>query len=142
MDCKKRGEEDEGMTERPYQKLVAWREAYALSLWIYNMSKSFPPEERFGLTDQIRRACSSVPINIAEGNTKRSRKERAHFFEISLASLNEVDCELMLAKDLGYISQESYAIGIDKIQRASFLLTRLLQSVRSPLRVPRPPRVH
>lgn len=115
---------------RLYEKLVAWQEAYKLSLEVYSLTRKFPNEERFGLTSQTRNAATSVPINIAEGNTKRSEKDRARFFEIALASLNELHCECLLAKDLKYISQEDFTKTDEHIQRVSFLITRLIGSLR------------
>ena len=119
------------MSDRPYQNLVAWKEAYTLSLWVYSVTSKFPSEERHGLTQQMRRSASSVPINIAEGNTKESLKNRARYFEIALSSLNELHCEMLLSRDLHYLTPEEFARGADHLHRVSFLLTRLLQAVRS-----------
>ncbi len=116
------------MQLRPYQKLIAWQEAYRLCLWMYRITNHFPAREQFGLTKQIRRAASSVPINIAEGNIKRSTKEKMYFFETALASLNEVHCESLLAKDLSYISEAEFESTDQHIHRVSYLLTKLRSS--------------
>jgi four helix bundle protein len=118
--------------KRLFEKLAAWRESYSLCLVIYKLVSTFPSEEKFGLISQMQRASASVPINIAEGNCKESLKDRRRFFEISLASLNELYCECLLAKDLGYIPQESFLKAEDHIQRASYLLTKLIRSISSP----------
>jgi four helix bundle protein len=110
---------------RPYQKLIAWQESYRLCLSVYHLSKQLPFEERFGLTSQLRRATSSVPLNIAEGNSKRSNKEKTRFIDIALGSLNEVHCTLLLSKDLTYITEDQFKKTDDHLQRVSFLLLRL-----------------
>jgi four helix bundle protein len=116
---------------RPYQKLIAWKEAYGFALAVYRLTKTFPTEERFALQQQVRKAATSVPINIAEGNTKQSPKDRARFFEIALASLNEVHCELLFARDLAYITSMTFENLDDHLQRVSYLLVQLLRSQRT-----------
>ncbi len=113
------------MHERPHEKLVVWQEAYKLCHWVYIISKKFPSEERFALMNQIRRAAYSIPMNLAEGNRKSSRKEKRHFFEISLCSLEELHCQTRLAFDLQYISLEDFVQTDDRINRVSYLLNRL-----------------
>jgi four helix bundle protein len=110
---------------RPYQKLFAWQKAHELTLDICEVTKKFPSDERFGLTTQIQRAAASVELNIAEGNTKRTAKDKAKFFTIALASLNEVDCAALIAKDLGYLSFEPYQRIVDRITITSIPLTKL-----------------
>lgn len=120
------------MHERSYEKLVAWKESYGLCLMIYKITKKFPSDERFGLISQMRRSASSVPINIAEGNSKYSSKEKAHFFEIALCSLEELHCESRLSKDLNYITPEEYVEIDDGVNRISFLINKLRSSVLAP----------
>lgn len=118
------------LMKRLFERLLAWKESYALCLRIYAATKHFPPEEKFALANQMRRAASSVPINLAEGNTKTSKKDRARFFEIALSSLNELDCECLLAKDLGYLSQEEFSDLDDRVRRTSYLINALIASLR------------
>ena len=118
------------MHERPYEKLIVWQEAYKLCLCVYMLTKKFPMEERFALANQMRRSSYSVPINIAEGNMKRSKKEKIHFFEIAQCSLEELHCECKLAHDLNYITHEEIRKTNEHINRVSFLLTRLQASLR------------
>ena len=117
------------MHERPYEKLIVWQESYKLCLFVYKLTIKFPPHERFGLVSQMRRSSYSVPINIAEGNSKKSTKEKERFFEIAHASLEELHCESHLSKDLGYISALEYEAMDDHIQRVSYLLTKLRSSL-------------
>ena len=74
----------------PYERLLAWQKAHALALRVYSLSAMWPPDERFGLTSQIRRAAVSVPTNIAEGVIKRGPKEFRRFLDIALGSQTEV----------------------------------------------------
>ena len=77
---------------------------------IYKETQTFPAEEKYGLTSQLRRASSSIPINIAEGAGRNSNKEFANFLQISMGSASEVECELMFAKDLGYLNLDVYYV--------------------------------
>ncbi len=115
---------------RLFEKLIAWQESYKLSLRIYAISRNFPDDELFGLVSQMRSAATSVPINLAEGSAKRSEKDRTRFFEIALASLNELHCECLLSRDLQYMTSEDFRTVDDHIQRTSFLITRLISSLR------------
>lgn len=117
------------MSNRPYQQLIAWQEAHKLCLHIYKLTKNFPMEERFGLSSQMRRSSASVPTNLAEGNGKTSRKEEAHFFEISLCSLDELHYQVLLSKDLSYISKLEYENITAHINRTGFLIRKLRSSI-------------
>ena len=120
------------MRKRPYENIIAWQESYKLCLMMYKITKKLPQEERFALADQIRRAASSVPINIAEGNMKRSLKEKVRYYEIAQGSLEEVHCETKLALDLQYISQEQFEEVNNQLNKSSYLLTRLRSSLTKP----------
>ena len=117
------------MSERLYQKLLAWQQAHRLCLFVYNLTKKFPKDEHWRLVDQIARAVGSVPANIAEGNTRRSLKEKRRYFEIALASLEEVHYHGFLAKDLAYISHDDFQKLDQQIQSIGYLLTKLRASL-------------
>ena len=93
---------------RDFHKLGIWQRSHQLTLDVYKVSKSFPKDELFGLTSQIRRAASSVPTNIAEGCGRASNKDFAHFLQIAIGSASEVEYELLLAHDLEYINEEAF----------------------------------
>jgi len=114
---------------RPYEKLIAWQESFKLCLWIYQITAQFPSEEKFSLVNQMRRAAYSIPMNIAEGNVKRSGKEKAHFFEIALGSLEELHCQCRIALGLHYISEKTFEEADQHIHRVSYLITKLRSSV-------------
>lgn len=94
--------------ENAYKKLVVYQKAKKLVLLVYALLRKFPVEEKFALCDQLRRAIVSVPSNIAEGLSRYSEKEKVHFLEIAFGSLMEVECQLEIAKDLLYITEEEY----------------------------------
>ena len=87
---------------KSHEDLDCWKEAMSLAKMVYKMTASWPAEERFGLIDQIRRAAVSVPSNIAEGSARSSDKDFAHFLDMSLGSLAEVDTQQCLAREFGY----------------------------------------
>ena len=86
-----------------FRKLVVWKEGHELTLSIYHITASFPREETYGLTSQLRRARSSIPTNIAEGCGRTGNPELARFLHIAMGSACEVEYLLILARDLGYL---------------------------------------
>lgn len=93
---------------KTFKDLLVWQKAHALVLKIYEITKAFPPEEKFGLTSQLRRSASSIPTNIVEGKKKNSTKEFLHFLNISDCSLEETKYHLLLSKDLGYLKTNEF----------------------------------
>ena len=91
-----------------FRNLNVYIKSKELVKQIYELSKKFPREEQFALSDQLRRAVISIPSNIAEGSGRNSQKDQAHFYNIAYGSLMEVFSQLDIACDLGYISQEEF----------------------------------
>lgn len=89
-----------------YTELDVWKYARELVKLVYMLTKSYPQDELYGLTNQLRRSAISVPSNIAEGTGRQSNKETIHFLFIAKGSLNELETQLYLSFDLGYISKE------------------------------------
>jgi four helix bundle protein len=87
-----------------FENLVVWQESQQLAVMVYKISKKFPKEELFGITNQLRRATSSVSANISEGFGRNSKKDKQHFYVIAYSSLLEAKNFLYLAQKLGYIS--------------------------------------
>ena len=83
--------------EKPHKRLAVWRKSVDLVVETYKVTKTFPTEERYGLTDQVRRAAVSIPANIAEGAGRRTKKEFINFLHISQGSLSELDTHLEIA---------------------------------------------
>ena len=107
-------------------QLDVWKKAHQAVLSVYVLTQQFPPEERFGLSVQMRKAASSIPANIAEGYGRRSPKEKAHFYTISTGSAEELKYFLILSKDLGYLKDiEALWRGVEDVCR---MLRRLTET--------------
>lgn len=116
---------------KKFQDLFAWQEAHQLALLVYKISKEFPREELFALTNQIRRAAVSVPSNIAEGYGRPSGKDRVHFFWIAKGSLLEVESQFLIAKDLGYVKNIAFEkLFILQLEKSDKILTGLIKKTR------------
>ena len=105
-----------------YTKLDVWMEARKLTNQIYELSKSFPKDEIFGITNQMRRCAVSVPSNIAEGCGRQSSKETIHFLYISRGSLFELETQCFLALDQKYLSEYNFNSVFELIQSCKRLL--------------------
>ena len=117
---------------QPYEQLDAWKTSHALALAIYRTTKTWPVEERYGLTAQIRKAGFSVPANIVEGRAKLGSKEFRRYLDISWGSLAEVEYTLHLARDLGYLPAASYDELKGLCRTAAKPLFGLLRSMGAP----------
>jgi four helix bundle protein len=93
-----------GIMGRSYRELIAWQKAMKFVAQIYEVTQRFPSEERYGLTNQLRRASVSVPSNIAEGQARFSQKEFHHFLSQARGSLVEIETQLLIAKELKYLA--------------------------------------
>ncbi|MBP3227299.1 MAG: four helix bundle protein [Bacteroidaceae bacterium] len=112
-----------------FRKLKVYQEAKSYTLASYALIKNFPPDERFAMTQQIRRAASSIPFNIAEGSGRYSTKEQLHFVGIAFGSLNETLSQFDLAHDLCYITDEEWEeIGL-RYKRVAYMLSCMRRSL-------------
>lgn len=93
---------------RSYKDLIVWQKSFHLSLQVYKVTQSFPKEELYGLTPQIRRCAVSIPSNIAEGYARHRRLEYIQFLKIAFGSGAELETQLLIAKELNYIPSEKY----------------------------------
>ena len=91
-----------------FTDLIAWQEAHTLVLLVYNQIKVLPVSEKYNLISQLQRASVSITSNIAEGFTRHSVKDKIHFLQLSLGSAKEVENQLLICRDLGYISSGQY----------------------------------
>lgn len=114
-----------------FEDLEVWKKAHELTLWTYKLTKSFPKEEKYSLCDQIKRSVSSVPTNIVEGNERQSKKEFIQFLYTSKASLAETKYHILLARDLGYISNENYTNTISQADEIGRMINGLITYLRS-----------
>jgi len=115
---------------RKHHELRAWQEAMRLVQEVYAATRTFPHDERFGLTAQLRRAAVSVPSNIAEGAARESVKEFAQFLVMARGSLSELETQLILARDLGYLAEDGYRQLTEKVETTFALIGGLLRNLR------------
>ena len=111
---------------KTFQDLIVWQKAHQFVLAIYTVTKKFPPDERFGLISQIRRASVSIPANIAEGFSKKTKPDKARFYNIAKSSLEEVRYYLILSRDLGYIENSNLFTQLEEISRLLHSYTKNL----------------
>ena len=111
-----------------FTDLIVWREAHKLVLLVYKISEKFPEKEKFGLTNQIRRASVSITSNIAEGFARYSVKDKKHFYIMSKASLSEVENQLIIAHDLGFINDQDNLTLVNQSEIVGRLLTGFVKS--------------
>ena len=112
-----------------FRDLKTWQEAQEPAVLVYAVTKRFPDDERFGLTNQLRRAAVSVGSNIAEGFSRQTLKEKTQFYHIAKGSITEVESQIDLAHRIGYLSQTELAMLTDKIENAGKLLTALIRNI-------------
>ena len=109
-----------------FRRLRVWHAANALTLAVYEATKSFPPDERFALTSQLRRAAVSIQANIAEGCGRGTRADQARMFQISVGSAAELASHLHLCHALGYLRDDQYQALDDSVRRIRGMVSRLL----------------
>lgn len=114
-----------------YKDLKVWEKAHSFTLSVYEATRLFPKEELYSLTNQLRRAASSIPANIAEGCGKNSNLEFAHYLNIALGSANESEYFLILSKDLKYLVEESFQLLFKNINEVKGMLINLINKVRA-----------
>ena len=105
-----------------FEKLKVWQEAKDLVLMVYKLTSHFPPFEKYGLVSQLRRASISVSSNIAEGNTRITNKDKAHFSSMAYSSLMEVLSQLIISKELDFIADQQYFSIREQIHKVSYKL--------------------
>jgi four helix bundle protein len=115
-----------------YEKLETWQEAIAFAGMIYTVTKRFPADERFGLTNQMRRAAVSISSNIAEGSSRSSRNEFARFVEIATGSIFEVVSQAFIAKEQGFLSESDFKQIYDSSEKLGKMLSGLRRSLIKP----------
>ena len=113
-----------------FTKLIAWQKAHQLVVKIYTTTTSFPPHEIHSLTDQIRRSAVSISSNIAEGFGRSSQKEKVQFYSIALASLTELQNQLLIARDIGYLPVEKFRDLAEQTIEIGKILGGLKRSVK------------
>ena len=118
---------------KDYKKFIVWQKSHQLVLDIYKHTSSFPKEEIYGLTSQIRRSASSIPTNIAEGAGRHSKKEFLYFLNIARGSLSELDTLLILSHAIGYIEELVMNEFVIRLERISKILNGLVRKINAEL---------
>ena len=116
---------------RDFRKLQVWEKAHALTLAVYRVTAPFPKAELYGLTSQIRRASSSIPANIAEGCGRDGDAELRRFMQIAMGSASELEYHLLLAHDLGFLPDASYAVLERDVTEVKRMLTSFIQKLKA-----------
>lgn len=111
-----------------FEKLLVWQESVQLVKDIYRITNNFPSEEKFGLISQLRRASVSISSNLAEGTSRKTNKDKAHFTTISFSSAMEVLNQLIISKELGFISENETILARQKLEKITNMLNSLRKS--------------
>lgn len=114
-----------GSKIQSFTDLNTWKEGHRLVLMIYEITRSFPKEELFGLVNQLRRAGVSVTSNIAEGFSRQSYKEKTQFYSVSLGSVTEVQDQILVARDIKYLDESQF----QKIAQQTILVHKLINGL-------------
>lgn len=115
---------------KSFTDLETWQIGHSLTLEIYQLTKTFPKEEMFSLTSQLRRAVVSFTSNIAEGFSRQYYKEKVQFYSTALGSLTEVQNQLLVARDVGYVSNEDFRRLADKTVTLNKMTNSLIKKSR------------
>ena len=114
---------------RDFRELTVWQKAHELVLEVYRQSSDSPSDERFGLTSQLRKAAVSIPSNIAEGCGRGSDRDFSRFLSIAAGSASEVEYQILLARDLRYLSDEAYGPLNENVNEVKRILNSFMQSL-------------
>lgn len=114
-----------------FTKLDVWQRAHSMTLDLYRKTKTFPRDEMYGLSSQIRRSASSIGANIAEGCGREGEAELGRFLQIALGSASELQYHLILARDLAYVPSNDYERVAAEVTGVKKMLTSLVQKVRA-----------
>ena len=116
---------------RSYQDLIVWQKSMEMVKLIYSLTKRLPKEETYGLSDQLRRAAVSIPSNIAEGAGRFNTKDYVHFLRIARGSKNEIETQLLICEQLGYLSKEDISVSLQLCDEIGKMLNAMLLKLTS-----------
>jgi len=116
---------------KTYKDLIVWQKSMCLVTEIYKATKSFPEEEKYGLTSQIRRSAVSVPSNIAEGYGRNSTNDYLRFLQISISSLYEMQTQIEIAYNLKYLSTDKFQHPYDSSREIERMLSSLIRKIKT-----------
>lgn len=113
---------------RSFTDLNVWKEGHKLVLMVYRITKGFPKDELFGLVSQMRRCAVSITSNIAEGFSRKSFREKINFYHISLGSVTELQNQILIARDIGYVEKVNFKNIADKTVEVHKILNGLIKA--------------
>lgn len=113
-----------------YHQLKVWEVSHHFAVGIFRISRSFPKEELYGITSQVRRAAFSIPINIAEGCGRHTSKDFAHFLDMAMGSASEVEEELLILRDIDFLDRKTHAVQDENIKKIKMMIAKLIDAVR------------
>src|SRR3989304_5149159 len=116
---------------RDFREVKVWEKGHILALAVYKATATFPKEERYGLTSQVRRSAASIPANIAEGCGRNGDAELARFLQIAMGSASELEYHLLLARDLDLLNSSDYEKLTDEVIDVKRMLTSFIQKLRA-----------
>jgi four helix bundle protein len=120
-----------GTTIKTFTDLDVWQVGHQVVLDIYRQTRSFPTGEMHGLTSQMRRAAVSVTSNVAEGFSRFSYKEKAHFYSIAFGSATELHNQIFISRDVGYLPPKNAELLLEQIVRLQMILRKFIQKTKS-----------
>lgn len=115
---------------KTHRDLDVWKKSISLVTTVYEITKGFPKEEVYGITNQIRRSAVSVPSNIVEGSARKGNKEYAQFLYISLGSLTELETQIIIARNLKYLSENDFESLMSNLKEIGKMLIGLIRFVK------------
>ena len=116
---------------RDFRKLKVWEKGHRLTLDVYEVTVTFPSEELYGLTSQMRRACAAIPVKVAEGCGRGSNADLARFLQIALGSASELENHLLHAQDLAFSKSTAYERLTREVKELNRMLTSFVKSLKS-----------
>ena len=114
-----------------YKDLIVWQKSIILVTDIYKVTRDFPPQETYGLTSQIRRAAVSIPSNIAEGNSRNTKKDYSQFLRIAYGSAAELETQFLISKKLGFIDDNGYNIIAANLEEIKKMLISIIKKFQT-----------
>ena len=116
---------------KTHKELMVWQKAMELVKEVYRLVRLLPKEELYALSDQMRRAVVSIPSNIAEGNARESEKEFLHFLSIAQGSNAEIETQLLICRELGYIQEDNIHLAFKLNEEVSKMLRALIKKLKA-----------
>ena len=113
-----------------FKELAIWKKSRVFCSEIYLVTSTFPNDEKFGITNQLRRAAVSIPSNIAEGSSRNSNKDFSRFLEIAIGSCYEIETQLLIASDLNFIEQNKLQLLTNQLEEITKMISKFRSTIK------------